>query len=175
MTQSAPIPHPELEADCTRCFGLCCIALSFARPDGFGHDKPAGLPCHFLAGDYSCSIHPRREDLGYEGCIDFTCLGAGQRASQQFAASKWRGDSAIARQLFARFAQLMKMQEIRRALVEVEEMNVGEEQEAERVMLLEMLAQLADGEGNGWDDVNADDVLANAQTWLRAIIARAKR
>jgi hypothetical protein len=153
VTQSDPIPHPELEADCTRCFGLCCTALSFARTDGFGHDKPEGVHCHFLAGDYRCSIHPRREALGYEGCIDFTCLGAGQRASKQFVAANWRRDLAIARQLFARFARLLKLQEMRQALMEAEEMDIGEEKEQERRQLLTEIAKSADGEGDSGEDV----------------------
>ncbi|WP_207633266.1 hypothetical protein [Devosia aurantiaca] len=173
MTQSDPIPHPELEADCDRCFGLCCTALSFSRPDGFGHDKPAGILCHFLAGDYRCSIHPRREDLGYEGCIDFTCLGAGQRASQQFATQNWQRDPTTRRQMFARFAQLLKLQEIRQAMIEAGKMEIGEVQEQQRLQLLTEIAKSADGMGDSGTEEN--DVLTRAQTWLNEIIKHANR
>ncbi|NGP19451.1 hypothetical protein [Devosia aurantiaca] len=166
MTQSDPIPHPELEADCDRCFGLCCTALSFSRPDGFGHDKPAGILCHFLAGDYRCSIHPRREDLGYEGCIDFTCLGAGQRASQQFATQNWQRDPTTRRQMFARFAQLLKLQEIRQALIQAKGLVVSDQQEEERGMLLAAVAKIADGERDSGDDVDVQTLITRAQALI---------
>lgn len=30
---------PEVRADCSRCFGLCCVALPFARSADFAVDK----------------------------------------------------------------------------------------------------------------------------------------
>lgn len=38
----------RLEADCSQCFGLCCVALPFARSADFPVDKAAGEPCRNL-------------------------------------------------------------------------------------------------------------------------------
>ena len=84
--------HLDLEADCSRCVGLCCIALRLDRADGFGHDKLAGDACHHLDQNFRCRIHDRLEDLGYEGCDAFDCLGAGQRVTASFASLNWQRD-----------------------------------------------------------------------------------
>ena len=41
--------EPELTADCSRCFALCCVLLPYRRDAGFGADKPGGVACHHLA------------------------------------------------------------------------------------------------------------------------------
>jgi hypothetical protein len=138
------IDETQFQADCSRCFGLCCTALRLERSDGFGHDKPPGIPCHFLEASYTCKIHPRREDLGYQGCIDFTCLGAGQRASRAFAGQNWQRNPAVASQLFARFAQLLALQEIRQALIDAEQMQLEDELEQKRISMLKAIEELAD-------------------------------
>lgn len=168
MNTTEPIIDPDLAADCSRCFGLCCTALSFTRQDGFGHDKPAGISCHFLQADHGCAIHPRRESLGYEGCIDFDCLGAGQRASAQFAGRNWQKDPAVARQLHARFAELLKLQEIKAALVEAAALKLAPGVEKARREALHAAAKSADeyGEGSG-DDLEL--VLGKAREVLKQI------
>ncbi|KFL29521.1 hypothetical protein JP75_20290 [Devosia riboflavina] len=134
----------DFSADCGKCFALCCTALSFERGRQFGHDKAAGQPCHNLAGDFRCTIHARREELGYDGCEEFDCLGAGQRASAIFAAENWRRDPPIARRLYASFSLLLRLQEMRRALVTAAELDIGEDLHGERLALLEQLATQAD-------------------------------
>jgi hypothetical protein len=108
----------DFSADCSRCFALCCVALSFQRSADFGHDKPSGTPCHHLGQDFRCRIHTRREALGYEGCEEFDCLGAGQLASAEFSSRNWRREPSEARLLHARFLELTRIQEMRRALHE---------------------------------------------------------
>jgi hypothetical protein len=135
----------ELQSDCGRCVGLCCIALAFSRSDGFGHDKMAGEPCYHLDAAFRCSIHERREDLGYDGCETFDCLGAGQRATAVFAAQNWRRDAAANRQLHARFALLTKLQEMRQALIEADDLDLAPVLEADRQALLRRIVDLADG------------------------------
>lgn len=136
---------PELAADCSTCFGLCCIALRFDRADGFGHDKAAGQPCHFLQADFRCSIHERRDALGYEGCGEFDCLGAGQRASAAFAGRNWQRDAGVARALYAHFAELLLLQEMRQALIEAGELGLPVDLEQARRSHLSGIASLADG------------------------------
>ena len=135
---------PPFTADCEKCFGLCCTALSFERSDQFGHDKLGGQPCQFLQSDFRCRIHARREDLGYGGCEAFDCLGAGQKASAAFAALNWRNDSGVARRLYARFSQLLLLQEMRQALETAAGLDISADRHEERQRLLDLVGAEAD-------------------------------
>jgi Pentapeptide repeats (8 copies) len=68
----------ELAADCSRCVGLCCVVLPFARSADFAFDKPAGTPCRHLTGDHRCGIHDGLLGAGMRGCVAYDCFGAGQ-------------------------------------------------------------------------------------------------
>jgi hypothetical protein len=72
----------ELTADCSRCVGLCCVLLPFARSADFAFDKAAGEPCRHLAGDHRCRIHDRLREEGMRGCVAYDCFGAGQAVTQ---------------------------------------------------------------------------------------------
>ena len=39
----------ELTSDCSRCFGLCCVALPFGRSSDFAFTKRPDDPCHNLS------------------------------------------------------------------------------------------------------------------------------
>lgn len=158
----------DFEADCSRCVGLCCVALSFARSDGFGHDKANGEPCHYLDAAFRCSIHARREALGYSGCEAFDCLGAGQRATAVFATRNWRREPAVARQLHARFALLTRLQEMRQALVTAGDLDLPPALHGQRLELLAQAASLADGHDDSIEQPAAD-VLAHSKQFLRRL------
>jgi hypothetical protein len=164
-------PDQDFTADCRRCFALCCIALRYTRADGFGHDKAAGQPCHLLKSDYKCGIHDRREELGYEGCIDFDCLGAGQRASAAFAGRNWQRDAGTARDLYAHFAQLLVLQEMRQALREAASLDLPADLEALRAQTLNEVASLAD-ELDPDFEISGPVVLAVARDLLEQIAER---
>ncbi|MFC4784450.1 pentapeptide repeat-containing protein [Nocardioides sp. MAHUQ-72] len=84
-------PEPELEADCSRCFALCCVLLPYRRDAGFGADKPGGVPCHHLQRDDRCGIHADLRERGWSGCAVFDCFGAGQHVSQvTYGGTSWR-------------------------------------------------------------------------------------
>jgi hypothetical protein len=68
----------ELVADCSRCLGLCCVLLPFARSAEFAFDKAAGETCRHLAADHRCGIHARLREKGMRGCAAYDCFGAGQ-------------------------------------------------------------------------------------------------
>jgi len=72
----------RLYGDCERCFGLCCIALPFAKSADFSMNKASGEPCRNLQGDYRCGIHTQLRDRGLRGCTVYDCHGAGQYLSQ---------------------------------------------------------------------------------------------
>ncbi|SFS81026.1 Uncharacterized protein YjbI, contains pentapeptide repeats [Saccharopolyspora flava] len=103
----------ELQADCARCFGLCCVALPFSASRDFAVDKPAGTPCHHLAGDFSCGIHSRLREEGFAGCTVFDCFGAGQHLSQHtFGGVSWREAPESAGAMFAALPVMRGLHEL---------------------------------------------------------------
>ncbi len=71
----------DLRADCARCVGLCCVALTLTRSADFAIDKPAGVPCPNLGADHGCRIHAELRPRGFPGCVAYDCFGAGQRVA----------------------------------------------------------------------------------------------
>ncbi|WP_327319850.1 pentapeptide repeat-containing protein [Streptomyces sp. NBC_01235] len=80
--QETTVDRTELRGDCGNCFGLCCVALPFARSADFAIDKPAGKACPNLGEDHRCGIHARLRQEGFTGCTVYDCFGAGQKVSQ---------------------------------------------------------------------------------------------
>lgn len=103
----------DLRADCSRCVGLCCAALPFARSADFAYDKPAGEPCVHLRADFRCGIHARLRDEGFRGCAVFDCFGAGQKVSQvTFAGADWREEPGTARRMFSVLGVMRRLHEL---------------------------------------------------------------
>jgi uncharacterized protein YjbI with pentapeptide repeats len=109
-----PDPRLELRADCGQCFGLCCVALPFARSADFAIDKDAGRPCPNLRSDSWCGIHTRLRETGFTGCTVYDCFGAGQRVSQvTFGGVDWRsGPPERARRMFDVFPVVRALHEL---------------------------------------------------------------
>ncbi|MCX3062753.1 pentapeptide repeat-containing protein [Streptomyces sp. GXMU-J5] len=100
-------------ADCGSCFGLCCVALPFARSQDFARDKSAGNPCQNLRDDFRCGIHERLRDEGYPGCTVFDCFGAGQKVSQvTFGGVSWRERPQSARAMSEVFPVMRQLHEL---------------------------------------------------------------
>ncbi|WP_320780448.1 pentapeptide repeat-containing protein [Streptomyces sp. CRN 30] len=120
MEQTTAGPSPELSADCTRCFGLCCVALPFTASADFAADKAAGRPCANLRQDSRCGIHTELRRKGYPGCTVYDCFGAGQKVSQiTFGGRDWRSaPPAEARRMFDVFPVVRQLQELLRYLDE---------------------------------------------------------
>lgn len=98
-------PPIELEADCSRCAGLCCVLLPFRVVDGFGADKPGGTPCGNLLADDRCGIHHRLDESGWPGCTAYDCQGAGQQVTQEtYAGRSWRDGGANPGEMAAVFS-----------------------------------------------------------------------
>jgi hypothetical protein len=100
----------ELRADCSRCTGLCCVALPFDRGADFAFTKPGGTPCRHLADDRRCAIHDRLRPSGFAGCVSFDCFGAGQRVAATHP--DWRAHPDTAPATFAAFARLRVLHEL---------------------------------------------------------------
>ena len=103
----------ELEADCSRCFALCCVGLTFIRSTDFPVDKRAGRPCLNLTDAHRCSVHSSLREQGWIGCVSYDCFGAGQRVSQEtFGGRDWRTHPEIAPQMFAALPVMRQLHEL---------------------------------------------------------------
>jgi Pentapeptide repeats (8 copies) len=103
----------RLQADCGRCFGLCCVAPGFSASADFAIDKPAGRPCPNLRPDFGCGIHQHLRQQGFRGCAGYDCFGAGQWVSRiTFGGRDWRRAPHTARQMFAVFAAMRQLHEL---------------------------------------------------------------
>jgi uncharacterized protein YjbI with pentapeptide repeats len=108
-----PAGRRNLIADCGSCFGLCCVALQFARSADFAIDKPAGTPCPNLSDDFRCGIHSRLRTTGFVGCTVYDCFGAGQQVSQvTFGGSDWRDSAETAAEMHTVFPIMRDLHEL---------------------------------------------------------------
>jgi uncharacterized protein YjbI with pentapeptide repeats len=110
---SHPDARSELRADCARCAGLCCVAPAFAASADFALDKPAGVTCPNLRGDFRCGIHAQLRDRGFAGCEVFDCFGAGQQLTQvTFGGRSWREAPELAAAQFAVLPVMRQLHEM---------------------------------------------------------------
>ncbi|WTU23150.1 pentapeptide repeat-containing protein [Streptomyces sp. NBC_00073] len=104
---------PVLQADCSNCFALCCVALPFAKSNDFAVNKAAGTPCTNLQQDFRCGIHTRLRDKGFQGCTVFDCFGAGQQVSQvTFGGRDWRAHPGTAGSMYEAFPVMRQLHEL---------------------------------------------------------------
>ncbi|CCQ13908.1 Pentapeptide repeat protein [Rhodococcus sp. AW25M09] len=105
---------PEnLLADCSSCFGLCCVALPFAKSSDFAVDKAGGQPCRNLLEDSRCGIHSSLREKGFSGCTVYDCFGAGQKVSQStFTGQDWRQQPSNSSEMFAVFPVMRDLHEL---------------------------------------------------------------
>lgn len=103
----------NLLADCSSCFGLCCVALPFAKSSDFAMNKIAGDPCKNLGDDFRCGIHTGLRKEGFAGCTVYDCFGAGQRVSQHtFDGVSWRDAPNTASDMFETFPLVQQLHEL---------------------------------------------------------------
>lgn len=106
------IRRMDLQADCERCFGLCCVALPFAASADFAIDKAAGQPCPNLREDHRCGIHLQLRNRGFQGCTVYDCLGAGQKVSQvTYGGRDWRRHPDTAKQMYEVLPMMRQLHE----------------------------------------------------------------
>ena len=103
----------NLQADCEKCFGLCCVALYFSATEGFPVNKDAGKPCINLQDDFRCSVHNNLKKKGLKGCIAYDCIGAGQKVSQvTYGGDDWKRNPESAKQMFDVFIIMRQIHEM---------------------------------------------------------------
>ncbi|MER5964720.1 pentapeptide repeat-containing protein [Streptomyces sp. NPDC002057] len=108
-----------LRGDCANCFGLCCVALPFAKSADFAVDKAPGEPCSNLQDDFRCGIHTRLRTSGFQGCTVYDCFGAGQQVSQvTFGGVSWREAPETASRMYDVFYVMRQLHELLRYLTE---------------------------------------------------------
>ncbi|MGD8323382.1 MAG: hypothetical protein PVF50_03370 [Gammaproteobacteria bacterium] len=94
----------KFRADCSKCCGLCCVVPDQLAVQGFGADKPAETPCRHLTERNDCTIHAKRQSLGYPACEAFDCFGAGQWVTQNvFGGADWKDSPELPNQMFAAY------------------------------------------------------------------------
>ena len=103
------LSRTDLRADCGSCFGLCCVALTFAKSADFALDKPAGEACPNLSRDFRCTIHSKLRTAGFQGCTVYDCFGAGQEISRR-AGQSWREQPG--QQMFVALPILRQLHEL---------------------------------------------------------------
>lgn len=105
--------YKELQPDCEKCFGLCCVALYFSSMDGFPVNKDAGKPCINLTGDFKCKVHEDLNKKGLKGCIAYDCIGAGQKVAQvTYSGHDWKKKPESSKEMFDVFIIMKQLHEI---------------------------------------------------------------
>ncbi|GGS78039.1 pentapeptide repeat-containing protein [Streptomyces violaceus] len=137
----------ELRGDCEQCFGLCCVALPFARSADFAVDKDAGTPCRNLQDDHRCGIHARLRQKGFTGCTVYDCFGAGQQVSQvTFGGRDWRSEPPEqARRMFDVFPVVRQLHELLWYLTEALALPAARPVHADLRTALEKTEELTEG------------------------------
>jgi uncharacterized protein YjbI with pentapeptide repeats len=103
----------KLQADCERCFALCCVVPAFSASADFAIDKPAGQPCPHLRPEFRCSVHDQLRPRGFPGCASYDCFGAGQQIAQvTFGGRDWRRAPETAAQMFQAFTIMRQLHEL---------------------------------------------------------------
>ncbi|MDR6879825.1 uncharacterized protein YjbI with pentapeptide repeats [Bacillus sp. 3255] len=139
MEAASNTQRNHLQADCERCFGLCCVALPFAASVDFAVDKSAGHPCPNLEADYRCGVHRELRNIGYRGCTVYDCFGAGQHVAQvTYGGRDWRQVPDSAKEMFDVFPVMRQLHELLWYLTEALELELTQPiHEALRAVLRE--------------------------------------
>ncbi|MBG9784872.1 pentapeptide repeat-containing protein [Shouchella lehensis] len=102
-----------LSSDCSRCFGLCCVALPYGESADFPKDKPSGVPCENLLINNDCQIHDQLKNCGFKGCVTYECFGAGQYVSEViYSGDSWRVNKDLADDMFTVFPIVQQIHEM---------------------------------------------------------------
>lgn len=103
----------NLRADCGNCFGLCCVALPYAKSADFAFDKEGGTPCRNLQSNYLCGIHKNLRNKGFRGCSAYECFGAGQKVSKiTYNGKDWRTNEDVSQEMFEVYPIMQQLHEM---------------------------------------------------------------
>lgn len=162
-----PGATPDLQADCSACMGICCVAPAFDKSDGFALSKPALTPCPNLNDKNRCKIHKNLEWSGFSACEKFDCKGAGQYLSQVLYPGKsWRDAPDLKAEMAESYRRLRRVHDLLEIFTLAAALPLDEDQETTRRRALSLLAP---EEGWSVDDLTiaeADGLFADLQKAL---------
>lgn len=117
----------KLVSDCSKCSGLCCIALYCFKSDGFPQNKPIGKPCINLMDNFKCKIHSDLERKGMRGCIGYDCFGAGQYLTEEvYCGVTWKTQPERVKEICDLYMLMYRMFQLRFFLYESRKMASSE-------------------------------------------------
>ncbi|MER5308717.1 pentapeptide repeat-containing protein [Streptomyces sp. NPDC002773] len=158
---------PALRGDCANCFGLCCVALPFAKSADFAVDKAPGEPCRNLREDFRCGIHTRLRPSGFQGCTVYDCFGAGQQVSQvTFGGVSWREAPETASRMFGVFYVMRQLHELMRYLSEGLARPAARPVHAELRKALDRVEELTRGAADALEELRVPEVRADVNRLL---------
>ncbi|PAE20317.1 hypothetical protein CHH80_12040 [Bacillus sp. 7504-2] len=135
--------NETLTSDCEHCFGLCCVALPYAKSADFPFHKDGGEPCRNLLSDNRCKVHHELRDKGFHGCVSYECFGAGQHVSQKmYGGRDWRGHTELRKEMFAVFPLIQQLYEMLWYLTQALSLNETKPIHAELKQLYERTVEL---------------------------------
>ncbi|MFD2012084.1 pentapeptide repeat-containing protein [Streptomyces narbonensis] len=156
-----------LRGDCAECFGLCCVALPFAKSADFAVNKSSGDPCRNLQEDFRCGIHTRLRPSGFQGCTVYDCFGAGQHVSQvTFGGVSWREAPETARQMYEVFPVVRQLHELLRYLTEALALPAARPLHAELRAALARVEELTGGTPDALEKLDVAPVRAEVNPLL---------
>jgi len=133
-----------LRADCARCAALCCVAFAFEPSADFAVRKDAGAPCPNLDGCGGCAIYRDRPERGFGGCVQYDCLGAGQRVVQEtFCGRSWLQDPALLPPMLRAFDVMRRVHQSLALLAAARDAGLPDRRQREIARLVEALHTIA--------------------------------
>jgi hypothetical protein len=155
----------ELRADCSQCFGLCCVAPGFTKSADFAVTKAPGRACRHLQDDFGCGIHEQLRPRGFAGCVVYDCFGAGQHVAQHtFGGVSWRDEPDTAPKMFEVFDVMRQLHELLWLLEEAAELDAAQPLRAEIESARQETSALADEDADALCalDISAHRDVVNA-------------
>lgn len=139
----------ELNIDCEKCSGLCCVGLYCSKIDGFPEDKEANIPCKHLQSNFKCDIHSQLFKKNLKGCLTYECFGAGQKVTQMYGASgDWSTNSSQRKEIYEVFLRITQLHQMRWYLIQAFNMNKSLELNKEIALLIQENEEIANQEPN---------------------------
>lgn len=138
--------YKELQPDCEKCFGLCCVSLYYSSINGFPINKDVGKTCINLAGDFKCKVHENLNEKGLKGYIVYDCIGAGQKVAQViYSGHDWKEKSGHSKEMFNVFINMKQLHEMLWYLnesIRLQDNNINKDKLIKKINEIESLTYL---------------------------------
>lgn len=171
--QNLPSNLPSLQADCSQCAALCCVAYPFTKDEDFGLIKAADTPCPNLSATcFNCTIHSDLPARGFGGCVAYSCAGAGQRVTQElFQGEDWREDPDLLDYMTHALRVLRPIHEALLILQDALKLPLTQDQHTQCVALVHALCPAEDQSIWDFEDPEVQEALASLPDFVAALSA----